>query len=355
MKSLLITACGLSSRFEGLRPKWMLTHPNGNLMLTESIGGLDFSKFEKIYFAFLGEHIQQYNCLEGIQKAIARLGIGQKSEIVLFSERTNDQAHTVYKILKSCKIEGSFLVKEIDNYFEYDCAQDGNVVCYYDLNDTTKINPSNKGYVVLEDQHGKITKMVEKTVGSNTFSCGGYQFENANKFSEAYEKLKESTDDALYLSKIIDFMISDGEDFHGAQVVNYHDWGTKEDWFEYRNEFGTIFSDLDGTLLTSSGEYFPPFWEDAEPIQENIDKLNSLYDSGKVKIIITTSRRAAARELTINQLKKFNIKFHDLILDLHHSQRIILNDYASSNPYPTAKAFNLKRNDNNLDQLLCLK
>ena len=197
--------------------------------------------------------------------------------------------------------------------------------------------------------------MVEKRVASNTFSCGGYQFEHAKEFCMAYEELSTTSNEPLYLSKIIDFMISNGKEFNSSKARNYQDWGTKEDWFEYRNQFATVFSDLDGTLLTSSGEYFPPFWEDAQPIQKNIDKLNELYDSGKVKVIITTSRRSGARELTINQLKKFNIKFHDLILDLHHSQRILLNDYASSNPYPTAKAFNLKRNDDNLNELLCLK
>ena len=353
MKTLLITACGLSSRFEGLRPKWMLTHPNGNLMLTQSVSGLDFSQFDKIYFTFLSEHFEKYDCLDGIMKCIARLGIGKKSEIILLSERTKDQAHTVHKALTSCNIQGSFLVKEIDNYFEYDCKEEGNVVCYCDLNDITKINPSNKGYVILEDD--SVIKMVEKEVVSSTFSCGGYQFNDAKDFCQAYEALVAESSEPLYLSKVIDFMIFDGKKFKSAKVKNYHDWGTREDWFEYRSQFATIFSDLDGTLVTSSGEYFPPFWEEAKPIQKNINKLNELYDSGKTKIIITTSRRSSAKELTIKQLKKLNIKYHDLILDLHHSQRILLNDFAPSNPYPTAKAFNLKRNDDNLDELLCLK
>ena len=35
MKNLIVTAAGLSSRFEGLKPKWMLTHPKGNWMITD--------------------------------------------------------------------------------------------------------------------------------------------------------------------------------------------------------------------------------------------------------------------------------------------------------------------------------
>ena len=48
MKNLLIPAAGKSSRFPNMRPKWMLTHPNGNMMFVESISGLDLSEFENI-------------------------------------------------------------------------------------------------------------------------------------------------------------------------------------------------------------------------------------------------------------------------------------------------------------------
>lgn len=40
--NLIIPAAGKSSRFPGVRPKWMLVHPNGNLMLIEAIRGLNF-------------------------------------------------------------------------------------------------------------------------------------------------------------------------------------------------------------------------------------------------------------------------------------------------------------------------
>ena len=348
MKTLLITACGLSSRFEGLRPKWLLTHPKGNIMLTEALSGLDFSQFNKICFSFLQEHFTEYECSVGIEKAISELGVSDISEIHLFQERTKDQAETTYKSLKHFKIEGSFLVKEVDNYFEYDCTQQGNVVCYCDLNQTTKINPTNKGYVVFNGEN-TIKEMVEKRVASTSFSCGAYQFESASLFNNAYEQLSKRIDGGLYLSKVIDFLIKKGERFTGTRVNNYLDWGTKEDWFDYCRQFATVFSDLDGTLLTSSGEYFKPYWEEAQPIQENIDTLNELHDSGKIKIIITTARKKSAKEMTINQLKKFDIKYDEIIFGLSHCQRILINDFSTSNPYPSARALNLKRNSNNLN------
>ena len=350
MKTLLVTACGLSSRFEGLRPKWMLTHPIGELMLARSISGLGFDSFDKICFSFLKEHFDKYECLDGIKKCIKELGISSKSEIKLFPHRTKDQAQTVYESIGLFNIKGSFLVKEVDNYFEHNSLNEDNTVCYSDLNDTTRINPTNKGYVVLNKD--KIQKMVEKKVVSTTFSCGAYQFRDADYFRETYRELSETTSENLYLSTVIDFMISKGEIFRGAKVKDYIDWGTKEDWLNYCNEFATIFCDLDGTLLTSSGEYFKPYWEEAKPIQENVDKLNQLHDSGKAKIIITTARKKKFKTLTIEQLEKYNIKYHELIIGLNHCQRILINDFAPSNPYPSATALNLKRNDNNLSALL---
>ena len=46
MKNLIVTAAGLSSRFEGLKPKWMLTHPKGNWMIVEALKDFDFESID---------------------------------------------------------------------------------------------------------------------------------------------------------------------------------------------------------------------------------------------------------------------------------------------------------------------
>ena len=63
MIKLLIPCAGKSSRFPG-KPKWLLTCPNGNLMIQESITGLDLTEIDCIYITFLREHIEKYckNC-----------------------------------------------------------------------------------------------------------------------------------------------------------------------------------------------------------------------------------------------------------------------------------------------------
>jgi histidinol phosphatase-like enzyme len=80
--------------------------------------------------------------------------------------------------------------------------------------------------------------------------------------------------------------------------------------------------DIDGTICTpvSDGNY-----EDAEPIQSHIDKINKLYDEGH-QIIYLTARgmgrygdnaNLAKRmfyELTKDQLNRWGCKHHKLML-----------------------------------------
>ena len=348
-KNLIITAAGLSSRFEGLKPKWMLTHPNGNWMLVEALKSMDFDSVDKIHLGFLREHIEEYNCMDGIKLCIKELGIEEKAEIITLQERTKNQPHTVYSIIKKAKISGQIIIKEVDNTFTYKIA-DGNFMCYYDLNDTTCINPSNKSYITI-DKNGSISNLVEKKVISSTFGCGSYSFKSSAEYCGYFESLSEKRDN-LYLSDIIKKMIEDKKDFKAVKASNYIDWGTKEDWFAYVREYKTIFVDLDGTLVKSSGKYCSPLWGETKGIRKNIELINKLHDTGKVYVIITTARPRSAKKITLKQLEKEGIKHDDIIFDLFHANRTLINDYGSSNPYPTCSAVNIFRNSDDLERYL---
>jgi len=351
MKSLIVTAAGLSTRFEGLKPKWMLTHPNGKWMLVEALKDFDFDAIDNVYFTFLQEHLDKYNCLEAITLCILELDIEDKCrcEIVVLDKQTKNQPHTVFSTIKQANIQGQLIIKEVDNYFTYK-VEDGNYMCYYDLNNTTSINPSNKSYISV-DTDGYITDLVEKKVISSTFGCGSYSFNDANEYCKYFEK-SLSTSKNLYLSDIIYRMILDGHKFKAVPVSNYIDWGTKEDWFKYVRQYKTLFVDLDGTLVKSSGKYTPPFWGETEGIKDNVEFLNKLYDTGKVYIIITTARSSRSKKETLEQLEREGIKYHNIIFDLFHANRTIINDYGTSNPYPTCDAVNLVRNSNELERFL---
>ena len=348
MKNLIVTAAGKSTRFEGLRPKWMLSHPMGNWMLVEALKNIEFDKIDKVYFGFMKEHIEQYDCIDGIKLSIRELGIEDKAEIILLEEQTLNQPHTVYEVIKQSNVQGQIIIKEVDNYFSYE-IQDGNFMCYYDLNNTKSINPSNKSYIKINDE-GYISDIVEKKVMSHTFGCGSYSFQSSDDYCEYFEQLSDNSN--LYLSDIIKQMISDGVKFKPVEVADYVDWGTKEDWFRYLRQYKTLFVDIDGTLVKSSGKYTKPYWGETEGITKNIEFLNRLHKTGRVYIILTTARASSARDVTVQQLAREGVRYDDIIFGLPHCNRTIINDYGSSNPYPTCDSVNIPRNSSDLERFL---
>ena len=116
--------------------------------------------------------------------------------------------------------------------------------------------------------------------------------------------------------------------------------------------FKTLFVDIDGTLFYNSSEHFTPKWGDSKPILDNIDHIKSLYSKGNIQIILTTSRKEKYKEKTIQQLKEHEIPYDNILFGLLHCRRYLINDYSNTNPYPTSISVNLKRNDNNLKDLL---
>lgn len=346
--NLIIPAAGKSSRFPGLRPKWMLVHPNGNLMVTEAIRLLNLGDVDKIFLVILREHVEKYQCVDGIKKAFQNIGRLDKLQIVVLDEATRHQPETVARAIVQAQISGPICIKDSDNIFRCDIAP-RNAVAVYDLNKMRLVNPSNKSYVTL-DEHQQINNIIEKQVISPLFCTGGYSFRESREFLQYYEKLKDHEN--LYISHIIYKMLLDGHFFEPMHVSEYEDWGTLRDWDAYKSRYSTIFIDLDGVLVENSGEYLAPLWGETHAIAENVAVINRLYESGKVRIIITTTRKEAYRDVTLQQLVREGIKYHDIIFNLHHSKRIIINDYTKSNPYKSCDAINIKRNSHELKEML---
>jgi hypothetical protein len=82
----------------------------------------------------------------------------------------------------------------------------------------------------------------------------------------------------------------------------------------------TFVIDIDNHLIKYSEEiqnqYFPNFvkkYEEGKPNQEEIDRVNWLYDRGHI-IIIHTGRNWDKYIFTKNQLKEFGIKHYELVM-----------------------------------------
>ena len=350
MRSLIVPMAGRSTRFPNMRPKWMLSHPMSHrMMVTEAISGLNLDFFDNIYFICLQQHEDKYSFMKGFVAELDDAGLRAKSNIVLLPEQTDSQSETVYTFLSGYDLDGFIFIKDSDGFYRCD-VEERNQVAYFDLNDMDDINARTKSYVDL-DVNDVVTNIVEKKVISSTFSSGGYGFADAKQFCKTFEKLQDM-DGECYISHIIFEMMLSGSTFYGTKTTDFKDWGTLDAWNKYKSQYKCLFVDIDGTLITNSSHHFPPYTGSGEPIEDNIDLLAELHEQGKAKIILTTSRPERLRQLTIQELQTKGIPFDDLVMGLPHCQRIVINDFARSNPYPSCSAINIPRNENNLTEFL---
>ena len=335
---------GKSSRFPGLRPKWMLTHPKSNrFMVTEAISGLNLDLFDKVFFICLKSHEEEYSFKKGLLEDIKSLSIQNKSELILLEESTESQSETVKKAIDICNIKGSIFIKDSDGYFEANVPSSTNCVAYYSLNNVDNINARSKSYVDL-DSNKYLTNIVEKNVISSTFCVGGYGFKDTQDFINAYKKLSDSKGE-LYISHIIFEMLMSEESFLGFATNKFIDWGTIEEWNNFKSKFKCLFLDIDGTLITNSSKHFPPYIGEGKPLVKNIELIKNLCLKKYTYVILTTSRSSSYKEETLKELEKYGIPYDQLIMDLPHCQRTLVNDYSLSNPFPTATSINLLRNN----------
>ena len=346
--NLIIPAAGRSTRFPNVRPKWLLTHPNGNLMITEAIKGLNLSDLDRIYMVVLKEHLDRYQFKEGLEKQIDKIGQLEKFKLIVLEDDTKHQPETIAMAIKKENIKGQIFVKDTDNYYLHKIEK-GNYLTTFSLNDLDMVNPRNKSYVTT-DENNMVLNIAEKKVISDVFSVGGYAFADAEQFLDYYQQLQDEK--GLYVSHIIYKMLLDNISFEAKECKNYQDWGTSKDWNKFKKQYNTLFVDIDGILVVNSAPHFPPYWGETKGIKENIEILTKLYDTGKVQIILTTSRTSAVKDITERQLEREGMKYHQIIYNLYHAKRIIINDFAASNPYKSCDAINLKRNSTELREML---
>jgi hypothetical protein len=351
MHSTIIMPCaGRSSRFNGGRPKYLRTHPFGNLMVMEALFGLDLTNVSDIIITVVKEHIKNVNLDKIIYNIQNKINI--KTEFLILDDFTSSQSDTVYQTIKLKNIATPIFIKDCDNYFNSTIPLE-NSVCISSL--TANTNAINKSFISL-DKFGCLSGIIEKQVISDKFCVGGYSFSDPQKFVKTFEELynmQSIQKEEIYISHIIKKMLLENETFDINQVKNYNDWGTISDWEKYISEYKTIFCDIDGCLVENSSEYFIPEWGNSKGLSKNIEIINSLFENNKTKIILTTSRKSIYKDATINQLNNLNIKYHDIIFDLPHSKRIIINDYSSeTNKFPTAISINIKRDQDNLEDFL---
>ena len=67
MPTLILPVAGRSSRFPGMRPKWLLTMPDGKTMLQKSVEKINLAAYDRIVVVCLKEHVDEYLTSESLQ------------------------------------------------------------------------------------------------------------------------------------------------------------------------------------------------------------------------------------------------------------------------------------------------
>lgn len=325
---VIIPLCGDSSRFPNMRPKWMLTHPNGKLMIELAISGIPSWTSKDLYFAIRQDHEEQYSASSILKKCF-----GNDINILILKDKTSSQVQTIYNMLTFFNIDNvNILIRDGDSYINIDSMPCTNNYILSMRNYSIDVS---KSYIVRNNNSNVVKEVIEKKQVSNEFSVGGYAFRNSKVFLD-------NCNNCNYVSEVITNAIANGEEFIAIPVNDYKDWGTVNEWTAELEKYKVWFIDLDGVIFYNASKYFKPYWEDSKPIVDNVNYFLSMPI--ETQFIFATARPEEYRELTESQLKAVGFKNFQLVMGLNHAKRFIINDYSSTITYPSCEAINIPRN-----------
>lgn len=351
MNTLIIPCAGRSSRYPNLRPKWLLTHPDGDLMLEKVIDALQVNGLDRTIVTIVQDQIDKYEA-----DLIIKQAFGDRVEICVLDDYTKSQSDTVLKTLESMDVSGSFIAKDSDCRVTIEIEECNNFLVGADLRKNNQVtNVPGKSFLILNEQN-MIIDIIEKSVSSNIINLGVYGFRSAELFINASKQLKkigsDNSEDEFWLSHIVSYLIGQEEFFDYKETDQFDDWGTLNEWLDMRRKHRCYFVDIDGVVFKNKGEYGSVNWSTEDvPLTENINYLKSILSQGG-QIIFCTARPENQREKLEQSLSENGLSWHHIVMNCFHSQRVLINDYAPSNPYPSAIAISLERNEEDLKDLL---
>lgn len=349
MINLILPVAGKSSRYPNMRPKWLISLPDGKLMIEKSVENLNLKVFNKIYIVALEEHLRKHvnkkNLLISLKKNISK-----NIELIELKKSTFCEVETIYNAIKIKNIKGGIVIKECDNTFHYKFdKKPSNEVMFLNLRDTDLIDVKLKSYVKF-DKLKKAQSIVENKVISEFFCCGAYSFKSSIDFLKYSEKLLSRSKD-LKISSVINEMIVKKNFFRCKEVKNYVDWGTVREFRNWQRKYITMFCDFDGCLVFNGSKFGKNGYQ-TKPIVVNLRTISRILNTGFAELIITTARPHQQKKNIQSILKKFNIKPKYILTDLLHSKRVLINDFSETNPFPSSISINLERDSSKLSNIL---
>jgi MobA-like NTP transferase protein len=337
-RTLILPCAGRSSRYPGVRPKWMLTLPQGEIALQRAAASLPADSFDRIVIAVRADHEERYGC-----RALVKRVFGD-AEIVVLPHETRGPADTVAETIARAGVAGAIAIKDADSFFDPLALPETSFVSVSDVRRSPQMtHVGAKSFAVINGE-GLIVDMVEKSLASNHVCVGLYGFADARRFVETFDAVAGANPEGeIFVSHVVSRAIRDGLVVAPHAVEGLIDVGTLDDWRRYTRARGTIVADIDGVVFRNHSRYFEPLWDEPdEPIAENIAALRAWEDGG-AQLIFMTARPEAHRARTESALRQHGLTPHALIMDCRHGRRFLVNDHAGTNPAPSAVAISLER------------
>jgi hypothetical protein len=348
--TLIIPAAGKSSRYPGMRPKWLLTHPTGNLMIDEVVTSFRHKDFDRVIITILKDHCEKYDADEVLQQVF-----GDDVEVLILDEPTQSAAETVYKTLEEMSVNGQITIKDSDCLVLSRPLPSTNHIVGLSVTTKSNIERIQQKSFIIKNDDDIIVDIVEKEIVSNTICLGVYSMDS-NDYRRAYNKILDNNVykkmNEMYVSHVVSYLVvCEGILFEYVEAEDFVDWGTKEDWYRELSKNKTYIFDIDGVLLKNCGKFGKQNWSNYfHPIEENWNFLKKLSDEGH-EIIFMTARPKKYLTQFKKLISKRGIKYKTIIDSCNHSKRILINDFAPTNPYPSCEAVSIRRNDNLGDYL----
>jgi hypothetical protein len=297
-----------------------------------------------VVITILKEHSEKYGA-----DTILRQIFGSDVEILVLSEPTSSASETVYRTIKQAQITGQIVIKDSDCIVKSESSYKKNSIVGMEIDSNSNVEKIQTKSFIVKNDDGVILDIIEKEVVSNTICLGVYSVSSMD-FSTAFEEIHNSltykTFGEIYVSHIISYLIlQEQKIFNYIESTDFIDWGTANDWNRERAQFRTYIFDIDGVLLKNYGKYGVKNWSNTfEPIEQNIKVLKDFSNAGH-QIIFMTSRSEEYLENFKNFLQSNDIRYKQIISNCFHGRRVIINDFANTNPWPSCEAISIKRND----------
>lgn len=231
MINLIMPMAGAGSRFlnKSIRIPKPLIDLKGKPFFYRSIQSLSSEiKIQQIVFIILKEHVDNFSLDQKIKEFYP------DSQIIIIDTLLNGPVFSVEKGIDAILDKDiPIIVNDCDHYFSSkELTQFLFQRNYRSCDGALLLFPSNDprySYAKIGG-NGFITETKEKEVISQNAICGAYLFSNAHRLKEAISlSVKSSSGSELYMSQLINLLLSEGRLFQPIQCEKHISFGTPEE------------------------------------------------------------------------------------------------------------------------------